>query len=121
VSGEDDDWQRLDKWLWCARFMKSRSECAKLVGDGSVRVNRQVTEKAHAKLRVGDVLTLPVQRTVRVVRVTALAKRRGPAEEARALYCEVFVPRDDQPAQTSDTPRACNPNQTASYAKGDEL
>jgi len=86
---EDRDWQRLDKWLWCARFMRQRSDCARLVAQGSIRINRQPTEKAHAKLRVGDVLTLPVHNTVRVIRVAALAARRGPAPEARTLYEEV--------------------------------
>ena len=81
--------QRLDKWLWCARFMRQRSDCARLVAQGSIRINRLPTEKAHAKLRVGDVLTLPVHNTVLVIRVAALAARRGPAPEARTLYEEV--------------------------------
>jgi len=66
--------------------MKARSDCVNLVSAGSVRINRQATEKPHAKLRVGDVLTLPLHRSVRVVEVIALAKRRGPAEEASRLY-----------------------------------
>lgn len=86
---EDRDWQRLDKWLWCARFMRARSDCATLVEAGSIRINRQPTDKAHARLRVGDVLTVPVHHTVRVVRVVSLAARRGPAVEARLLYEEI--------------------------------
>lgn len=86
---EDREWQRLDKWLWCARFMKARSECARLVEGGLVRINRQVTDKPHARLRPGDVLTLPLARDIRVVRVLSLAVRRGPAPEARALYEEI--------------------------------
>ncbi|MGE0222331.1 MAG: RNA-binding S4 domain-containing protein [Acetobacteraceae bacterium] len=86
---EDRDWQRLDKWLWCARFMRARGDCASLVQQGSVRINRQVTDKAHARLRVGDVLTVPLHGAVRVVRVQALAARRGPATEARLLYEEI--------------------------------
>jgi len=89
ASGEDRTWQRLDKWLWCARFMKARSDCARLVADGLVRINRQVTDKPHARLRPGDVLTLPLRQDVRVVRVLALATRRGPAPEAQALYEEI--------------------------------
>lgn len=88
---EDKDWQRLDKWLWCARFMKARSDCARLVAGGLVRINRQPTDKPHARLRVGDVLTVPLRGAVRVVRVQALATRRGPAPEARMLYEEVAV------------------------------
>lgn len=89
VESEDRAWQRLDKWLWCARFMKARSDCARLVAGGLVRINRQVTDKPHARLRPGDVLTLPLRQQVRVVRVLALASRRGPAPEAQALYEEV--------------------------------
>jgi ribosome-associated heat shock protein Hsp15 len=86
---EDRDWQRLDKWLWCARFMRARTDCAALVGQGSIRINRQATDKAHARLRLGDVLTVPVRGQVRVVRVLALAARRGPPAEAAGLYEEV--------------------------------
>jgi ribosome-associated heat shock protein Hsp15 len=91
MEAEDRDWQRLDKWLWCARFMKARSDCARLVAGGLVRINRQPTDKPHARLRVGDVLTVPLRGAVRVVRVQALATRRGPAPEARLLYEEVAV------------------------------
>ena len=56
---------------------------------GSIRINRQPTDKAHARLRIGDVLTVPVHGAVRVVRVLALAARRGPAAEARLLYEEI--------------------------------
>jgi ribosome-associated heat shock protein Hsp15 len=86
---EDLDWQRLDKWLWCARFMRARSDCAELVSQGNIRINRQSTDKAHARLRLGDVLTVPVRGDVRVVRVLALAARRGPPTEAATLYEEV--------------------------------
>ena len=86
---EDRDWQRLDKWLWCARFMKQRSDCARLAAEGLLRINRQPTEKAHARLRVGDVITLPLRGRVLVLEVLALAGRRGPATEARTLYREI--------------------------------
>jgi ribosome-associated heat shock protein Hsp15 len=86
---EDVGWQRLDKWLWCARFMRQRSDCAALVGQGGLRLNRQPTDKPHARLRVGDVLTLPVRGQVRVIEVLALATRRGPPAEAATLYREI--------------------------------
>ena len=86
---EDRDWQRLDKWLWCARFMRQRSDCAALVAEGAIRINRQPTDKAHAKLRIGDVLTVAIREDVKVVRVLALSARRGPATEARGLYEEI--------------------------------
>lgn len=86
---EDIGWQRIDKWLWCARFMKQRSDCAALVGQGGLRINRQPTEKPHARLRVGDIVTLPLRGRVRVLEVLALAARRGPASEAATLYREI--------------------------------
>lgn len=89
---EDRDWQRLDKWLWCARFLKARSDCARLVAGGLVRLNRQPTDKAHARLRPGDVITMSLREQVRVIRVLALAARRGPAPEARGLYEEIPDP-----------------------------
>jgi ribosome-associated heat shock protein Hsp15 len=92
LSGEDRDWQRLDKWLWCARFMRQRSDCAALVGEGGLRINRQPTDKPHARLRVGDIVTLPLRGAVRVIEVLELATRRGPASEAAALYREVPPP-----------------------------
>ena len=86
---EDRDWQRLDKWLWCARFMKARSDCASLIAEHGPRLNGQPTEKPHSRLRVGDVLTLPLRGQVLVIEVLSLAARRGPAPEARLLYREL--------------------------------
>lgn len=83
------DGQRLDSWLWCARFLRQRTACAALVAEGAVRINRLPTDKPHARLRPGDVLTLKLADRVRVVRVLALAERRGPAPEAMLLYEEV--------------------------------
>ena len=94
-DAEDRDWQRLDKWLWCARFMKARADCARLVQGGRIRINRQPTEKPHARLRPGDVLTLPLHGEIRVLEVVAIAQRRGPASEARTLYREVPDPAAD--------------------------
>jgi ribosome-associated heat shock protein Hsp15 len=72
--------------------MRQRSDCAALVARGSIRINRQPTDKAHARLRIGDVLTVPLRSDVRVVRVVALAARRGPASEAHMLYEEISEP-----------------------------
>jgi ribosome-associated heat shock protein Hsp15 len=110
---EDRDWQRLDKWLWCARFMKVRAACTRWVAEGSVRINRQPTDKPHAKLRPGDVLTLPVAGGVRVIRVLALAARRGPAPEARQLYDEIGDPV--RAPATDDTVVACAPEEESAY------
>ena len=84
-----EDFQRLDFWLWCARFRRGRAECAALVEQGAVRINRQPTEKPHAKVRIGDVLTLAIGGRVLVLRIMALPPRRGSAEEAQAAYEEI--------------------------------
>jgi len=81
--------QRLDLWLWHARFASQRAACAAMAQSGLIRINRQATDKPHAKLRIGDVLTLPLRAGIRVVRVTALARRRGSASEARTLYIDI--------------------------------
>jgi ribosome-associated heat shock protein Hsp15 len=86
---EDQAWQRLDKFLFFARFCKSRTVAVELILRGMVRINRQPTEKPHARLRPGDVLTLALSRGVVVAKVLALAPRRGPASEARLLYEEI--------------------------------
>ncbi len=89
VADPRGDHQRLEHWLWCARFVTQRPACARLVEGGLIRINRQATDKPHAKVRVGDVLTLPLHAGVRVVRVLRLSSRRGAATEARTLYEEV--------------------------------
>lgn len=88
---------RVDKWLWYARFFKSRSRAADTCAGGKVRVNRRVIRKAHHALKVGDVLTFPLGPRIRVVEVAALGVRRGPATEARALYREL-TPTPPPPA-----------------------
>jgi ribosome-associated heat shock protein Hsp15 len=105
-------WQRLDKWLWCARFMKHRSDCAALVGQGGLRINRQPTDKPHARLRVGDVITLPLRGRVRVIEVLALAARRGPAGDAATLYREIPDGADAAGGSVS-----CPGGETASYPR----
>ena len=88
-----EDRQRLDKWLWFARFAKTRTLAAKLVTDGFVRVNGQRIESAAKPVSLGDVVTVATRHVTAVVRVEALGERRGPAPEARLLYTEVG--RDD--------------------------
>ena len=81
--------QRLDKWLWFARFAKTRSLAAKLVAEGHVRVNGQRTDTPAKAIATGDVLTIAAPHVTAVVRVQAAGERRGPAPEARLLYEEV--------------------------------
>lgn len=77
---------RLDKWLWQARFFKTRAIAARLCAAGRVRIDGAPVAKAHAAVRIGAVLTFPQARHIRVVRVLGLGARRGTATEARALY-----------------------------------
>lgn len=83
---------RLDKWLWQARFFKSRSLAAKAVEAG-MRINGARVSKPALTLRPGDVVTFTQAREVRVVRMLAPGTRRGPASEARGLYEDLSPPR----------------------------
>lgn len=84
-----EDGLRLDKWLWQARFFKTRALAAELAIRRKVRINSMLVVKPHYRVRPGDVLTFPQGRTIRVVRVLALGTRRGPASEAQTLYQEL--------------------------------
>ena len=83
---------RLDKWLWQARFLKSRSLATKLCQASKVRLNGEVTSKAHQLVCPGDVLTFPKGPHIRVIKIVALGTRRGPAPEAQALYEDLAPP-----------------------------
>jgi ribosome-associated heat shock protein Hsp15 len=80
---------RLDKWLWQARFFKSRALATEEIESGHVRINGQKTRKPGHVLRAGDVLTFPQGNDIRVVRVLDLGQRRGPATEAQMLYLDL--------------------------------
>ncbi len=95
---------RLDKWLWQARFFKTRSLAAKQVSSGHVRVNGTRAGKPAHGVAPGDVLTFAQARDIRVVEIVALGERRGPAPEAQALY----IDRTEKP-QTPDKPQSRNP------------
>lgn len=77
---------RIDKWLWQARFYRSRRLAQQATESGIVRLNGARVVKAGHGLKCGDVVTLPRGREVLAVRVVAFGKRRGPASEAQALY-----------------------------------
>jgi ribosome-associated heat shock protein Hsp15 len=95
---------RLDKWLWFARFVKTRSLATKLIVDGRMRVNGVPTQKAHYTVKLGDVLTFPLGPHIRVIKVVALGSRRGPAPEAQALYEDLDPPRPGAPQQAASAP-----------------
>ena len=88
ASDETPGRQRLDKWLWFARVVKTREDAVSLVESGHVRLNGQKTLKPGHGVKPGDVLTIVLNSRVRVLHVEGLAERRGPAEAARLLYRE---------------------------------
>lgn len=90
--------QRIDKWLFFSRAVKSRSLAAKLVQLGRVRINGSKAEQASDTVGPGDVLTLTLDQRILVYRVVDQGSRRGPAEEARALYDDL------SPATPADSP-----------------
>lgn len=83
------DRQRLDKWLWYARFAKSRGLAARLVTDGFVRVNGVRIENAAKAIACGDILTVAAPHATAILRILDLGERRGPAPEARLLYADL--------------------------------
>lgn len=86
--------QRIDKWLWHARVVRTRSAAAALVAAGRVRVNGDRIEAASRRVGPGDVLTVALDRAVRVLKVQALSDRRGAAEAARLLFQDLAPPPD---------------------------
>ncbi|MDA7425279.1 RNA-binding S4 domain-containing protein [Thalassococcus lentus] len=84
---------RIDKWLWHARFFKTRSLAAKVVSSGGCRVNSLPVSKPAYGVSAGDVLTFSKERDVRIIRIVALGERRGPATEAQALYEDLDPPK----------------------------
>ena len=89
--------ERLDKWLYNARFFKTRTLAAKVVTGGHVRVNKVKITKASYGVSVGDVLTFSQAKEIRVVRVEGFGTRRGPAVEAQALYADLSEVKDNVP------------------------
>ncbi len=80
---------RIDKWLWQARFFKTRGLAAALAGSGRLRINSEHVAKPAQTVRPGDVLTFPQGERIRVIRIEALGLHRGPAQEAQVLYADL--------------------------------
>ena len=93
------DRQRIDKWLWHSRVVRSRTTAADLAASGHVRVNGERVKAASRILRLGDVVTVALDRRVRVLRVTGFAGRRGSGAAARLLYEELSLGARDKPAE----------------------
>ena len=99
MSGSDTA-LRLDKWLWYARFFKTRAMATKAIAGGRFRLNGEVMSKPHRTAITGQTLTFAQANTIRVIRIVALGTRRGPASEAMLLYEDLAPP---QPKQTKTT------------------
>jgi ribosome-associated heat shock protein Hsp15 len=86
---------RIDKWLWAARFFKTRSLAQQAVAGGRVQLNGTRTKPAH-ELKTGDMVDVRVGDWRWEVKIVALSDRRGPAEEARKLYAETEASRAER-------------------------
>ena len=80
---------RLDKWLWYARFMKSRSKATKFCQSSRFCVNSSIVIKAHFLVKQNDVLTFSIDNNIKIIRILNLGVRRGSASEAQALYQDI--------------------------------
>jgi ribosome-associated heat shock protein Hsp15 len=98
------DRQRIDKWLWHARVVRTRSAAAGLVAAGHVRLNSERVTAASRLVRAGDVVTIALDRAVRILKVAGFAERRGDAEAARGLYAS---PRRRPPRPAERPRRRC--------------
>ena len=86
------DRQRIDKWLWHARVVRTRSAAAALSDSGLVRINGARIDTSSRPVRPGDVVTVALDRNVRILKVIGYAERRGSADLARALYEDLTPP-----------------------------
>jgi ribosome-associated heat shock protein Hsp15 len=93
------DRQRIDKWLWHARVVRTRAAAAALAGSGHVRVNGARVSAASHAVKAGDVVTVALDRAVRVLKVVAFAERRGDAKAGRALYEDLSSPPPERPQE----------------------
>jgi ribosome-associated heat shock protein Hsp15 len=94
--------QRLDKWLWFVRVVRTRTLAAGLVAGGRVRVNRERIVKPSQSVRPGDVITVAVGAHVRILEVIGAGDRRGPPAEAQLLYRELTPPKSAASAAGGD-------------------
>jgi len=84
------DRQRIDRWLWHTRVVPTRGAAAALAGSGHVRVNGARIRAPSRMVRSGDVITIALERHVRVLKVRGFVERRGPARTAQRLYEELI-------------------------------
>ena len=113
------DSQRIDKWLWHARVVRTRSAAAALAVSGHVRVNGQRIDAASRCVRLGDVVTVALDRTVRVLKVAAFAERRGAAESARVLVEDMMPVSAQGPSPAAAEPASLRQPGTGRPTKRD--
>jgi ribosome-associated heat shock protein Hsp15 len=95
---------RLDKFLWFARIVKTRGLAQALATGGHLRIAGRVVDRAHALVRIGDVLSFAIHGRVRIIRIETLPKRRGSPAEARLLYSEIeTATQSDREAAEGDS------------------
>ena len=97
----EQDSLRVDKYLWFARFFKTRSLATKRANEGRIRINGNKIKKSSDTVRIGDILTFAQGNEIRVIRVLNLGTRRGPAKEAQSLF-EDLTPNADTDEATRD-------------------
>ncbi len=97
---------RIDRWLWFARFFKSRSAASQVCNRRRIRSNGKIVSKASHMVKAGDTLTFPQSRVIRTVRIVALGSRRGPADEAQLLYEDMTPPTESTPESTAAAAKA---------------
>ena len=86
MLGQLSERQRIDKWLWNARVVRTRADAVGLAQAGHVRVNGQRVRAASRPVQVGDVVTVSLTHRVRVLKVLGFAERRGPGGTAKLLF-----------------------------------
>jgi ribosome-associated heat shock protein Hsp15 len=104
------DRQRIDKWLWHARVVRTRSAAAALCDQGHVRLNGTRVSANSQPVRGGDVVTVALDRSVRILKVQGFAERRGDAQAARPLFEDLTPP----PAPPGEAPPAIAPRDPGS-------
>jgi ribosome-associated heat shock protein Hsp15 len=105
------DKQRIDKWLWHVRVVRTRTAAADLANQGHVRINGQRADGASRSVRAGDVVTVALDRSVRVMKVIGFAERRGSPEAAAVLY---------EPLDTAEPPDAAASPSPSRHTGGGE-
>ncbi len=103
------DRQRIDKWLWHARMVRTRSDAAALAEAGYVRLNGKHIATSSQLVRIGDVVTLALNRSVRVLRVEGFCERRGAAPAAQALYRELTTGTGSKASASGSSPSKAAP------------